>query len=40
MTEQECRTAWEKHQKNAHEDDMMPYMEFRSEYGLEDEEEY
>ena len=39
MTETECRTAWEKHQKNAHEDDMMPYSEFRSNCGLVDEEE-
>ena len=39
MTEQECRAAWEKHQKNAHEDDMMSYMEFRSNCGLRDEEE-
>ena len=39
MTEQECRLAWEKHQKNAHEDDMMPYSEFRSNNGLVDEEE-
>ena len=39
MTEQECKAAWEKHQKNAHEDDMMPYMEFRSNCGLRDEEE-
>ena len=38
-TEQECRLAWEKHQKNAHEDDMMPYSEFRSDCGLRDEEE-
>ena len=39
MTEQECRAAWEKHQKNAYEDDMMSYMEFRSNCGLRDEEE-
>ena len=39
MTEQECRLAWKKHQKNAHEDDMMPYSEFRSNNGLVDEEE-
>ena len=39
MTEQECKVAWEKHQKNAHEDDLMPYSEFRSNCGLEDEEE-
>ena len=39
MTEQECRLAWEKHQKNAHEDDMMPYSEFRSNNGFVDEEE-
>ena len=40
MTEKECREAWEKYQQNAHLDDMMTYMEFRSEMGIEDEEEY
>ncbi len=39
MTEEKCRESWEKHQKNAHEDDMIPYLDFRGECGLKDEDE-
>ena len=39
MTEEKCRESWEKHQKNTHEDDMIPYSDFRGECGLKDEEE-
>jgi hypothetical protein len=37
--EEKCREAWKKHQNGAHEDDLIPYTEFRSEYGLPDIEE-
>lgn len=47
MTEKECREAWNKHQtkcqlgeESYQLEDMMDYMEFRSEMGIEDEEEY
>jgi len=40
MTEKECREAWEKYQATCHPGDSIDYMEFRSEMGIEDEEEY
>ena len=40
MSEKELREAWELYQKMSHPEDQMPYMEFRSEMGVEEEEEY
>ena len=33
--EKELREAWEKYQSTAHPEDMMPYVEFLSEMGIE-----
>jgi hypothetical protein len=33
--EKELREAWEKYQSNAHPEDMMSYVEFLSEMGIE-----
>ena len=38
MSEKELRLAWEKYQQTAHPEDMMSYMEFRSEMGFNEEE--
>ena len=35
MTEKELREAWEKYQFTAHLEDMMSYVEFLSEQGIE-----
>jgi hypothetical protein len=35
MTEKELREAWEKYQSTAHQEDMMSYVEFLSEQGIE-----
>ena len=35
MTEKELREAWEKYQSTAHPEDMMSYVEFLSEQGIE-----
>jgi hypothetical protein len=40
MTEKECREAWNRYQATCHPEDTMTYMEFRSEMGVEDEEEF
>lgn len=37
--EAKCREAWNEHQRVSHPEDRMPYYEFRSEYGLPDDEE-
>lgn len=39
MTEEELRAAWNKYEATCHPEDMMSYMEFRSEMGVNDEEE-
>ena len=40
MSEKEVRLAYNKYQEKAHSEDRMSYMEFRSEMGVEEEEEY
>jgi hypothetical protein len=38
MTEEELRAAWNKYEATCHPEDSMTYMEFRSEMGINDEE--
>ena len=38
MTEEELRVAWNKYEATCHPEDSMTYMEFRSEMGINDEE--
>jgi len=37
--EEKCREAWNKHQRDSHPEDRMSYSEFRSGYGLPDDED-